>query len=77
MRKILNALYDGAAALAAFFMVLLLVMVLLSIVGRELGFYVRGTDAYAGYFMAAAGFLANIKPIWSMVKTVHLSFGKS
>ena len=58
MRKFLNAIYDGAAALAAFFMVLLLVMVLLSIVGRELGFYVRGTDAYAGYFMAAAGFLA-------------------
>ena len=58
MRKFLDALYDGAAALAALFMVLLLVMVLLSIVGRELGFYVRGTDAYAGYFMAAAGFLA-------------------
>ena len=58
MRRFLNAIYDGAAALAAFFMVLLLVMVLLSIVGRELGFYVRGTDAYAGYFMAAAGFLA-------------------
>ncbi|MGB4115867.1 MAG: TRAP transporter small permease [Polaromonas sp.] len=58
MRKFLNAIYDGAAALAAFFMVLLLVMVLLSIVGRELGFYVRGTDSYAGYFMAAAGFLA-------------------
>lgn len=58
MRKFLNALYDGAAALAALFMVLLLVMVLLSVVGRELGFYIRGTDAYAGYFMAAAGFLA-------------------
>lgn len=58
MRKFLDALYDGAAALAALFMVLLLVMVLLSIVGRELGFYVRGTDAYAGYLMAAAGFLA-------------------
>ncbi len=58
MRKLLDALYDGAATLAALFMVLLLVMVLLSIVGRELGFYVRGTDAYAGYFMAAAGFLA-------------------
>jgi TRAP-type C4-dicarboxylate transport system permease small subunit len=58
MRKFLNAIYDGAAALAAFFMVLLLVMVLLSIVGREMGFYVRGTDSYAGYFMAAAGFLA-------------------
>lgn len=58
MRKVLNALYDGAATLAAFFMVLLLIMVLLSIVGREMGFYVRGTDSYAGYFMAAAGFLA-------------------
>jgi len=58
VRKFLNALYDGAAALAALFMVLLLVMVLLSVVGRELGFYIRGTDAYAGYFMAAAGFLA-------------------
>ncbi len=58
MRKVLDALYDGAAALAAFFMVLLLVMVLLSILGREFGFYVRGTDSYAGYFMAATGFLA-------------------
>jgi TRAP-type C4-dicarboxylate transport system permease small subunit len=58
MRKFLDILYDGAAALAAFFMVLLLIMVLMSIVGRELGFYVRGTDSYAGYFMAAAGFLA-------------------
>ena len=58
MRKFLDAIYDGAAALAALFMVLLLIMVLLSILGRELGFYVRGTDAYAGYFMAAAGFLA-------------------
>lgn len=58
MRKFLDVIYDGAAALAALFMVLLLIMVLLSILGRELGFYVRGTDAYAGYFMAATGFLA-------------------
>ncbi len=39
-------------------MVGLLVMVLLSILGRELHFHVPGTDAYAGYLMAAAGFLA-------------------
>ncbi|NJM43828.1 MAG: TRAP transporter small permease [Brachymonas sp.] len=58
MRKFLNALYDGAASLAALFMVLMLVMVLLSILGRQFGFYVRGTDAYAGYFLAATGFLA-------------------
>jgi TRAP-type C4-dicarboxylate transport system permease small subunit len=35
MRKALNALYDGAAAVAALFMVGLLVMVLLSITGRQ------------------------------------------
>ena len=58
MRRFLDALYDGAAWLAALFMVALLVAVLLSIGGREFNFHVRGTDAYAGYFMAAAGFLA-------------------
>ncbi|HNV61022.1 MAG TPA: TRAP transporter small permease [Rhodoferax sp.] len=58
MRKVLNALYDGAAAVAALFMVGLLVMVLLSVCGRQFNFYVPGTDAYAGYLMAASGFLA-------------------
>ena len=57
-RRALNALYDGAAALAAVFMVLLLVMVLLSITSRQLGFNVPGIDAYAGYMMAGCGFLA-------------------
>jgi TRAP-type C4-dicarboxylate transport system permease small subunit len=58
MRRLLDAIYDGAGALAAACMVGLLAMVLLSIVGRELNFHVRGTDAYAGYLMAGAGFLA-------------------
>jgi TRAP-type C4-dicarboxylate transport system permease small subunit len=58
MRRALDALYDGAAALAALFMVALLAAVLASILGRQFGFHVRGTDAYAGYMMAAAGFLA-------------------
>ena len=58
MRKLLDGLYDGAAALAAVFMVGLLAMVLVSILGRQLHFHVPGTDAYAGYLMAAAGFLA-------------------
>ncbi len=58
MRKALDALYLSAAALAALFMVGLLVMVLLSIASRQLQFHVPGTDAYAGYMMAAAGFLA-------------------
>ena len=58
MRRLLDALYDGAAALAALFMVLLLVMVLTAILGRQQHFNLSGVDAYAGYMMAAAGFLA-------------------
>lgn len=58
MRIFLNRIYDSAAALAALFMCLMLIMVLLSIVGREFHFHLRGTDAYAGYCMAASGFLA-------------------
>ena len=58
MRRLLDALFQGAAVLAALCMIGLLAMVLLAIVSRQLGFHVRGTDAYAGYLMAAAGFLA-------------------
>ena len=58
VRKLLDSLYDAAAALAAAFMVGLLAMVLLSVFGRQLHFHVPGTDAYAGYMMAACGFLA-------------------
>lgn len=58
MRKFLDTLYDTAAYLAAVFMVGLLVMVLLSILGRQMHFHLPGTDAYAGYLMAGSGFLA-------------------
>ena len=58
MRKLLDRLYDAAGYLAAFFMVGLLLMVLASVAGRLLNFNLRGSDAYAGYCMAAASFLA-------------------
>ena len=58
MRKSLDLLYDAAGYLAAFFMVGVLLMVLASVLGRLLGFQLRGSDAYAGYCMAAASFLA-------------------
>ncbi len=58
MRRALDALYTAAAYVAALFLVGTLVMVLLGIFGRLLNFQVRGTDSYAGYFMAGAGFLA-------------------
>jgi TRAP-type C4-dicarboxylate transport system permease small subunit len=58
VRKFLDSLYDAAGYLAAFFMVGILFMVLASVVGRLIGFNLRGSDAYAGYAMAAASFLA-------------------
>ena len=58
MRRSLDALYDAAAILAALFLVGTLAMVLAGIAGRFFSFHVAGTDAYAGYCMAGAGFLA-------------------
>ena len=58
MRAFLDRLYLGAGVAAALFLVGTLLMVVAGITGRLLGFNVPGTDAYAGYCMAAAGFLA-------------------
>ncbi len=58
MRRTLDALYNAAGYLAALFLVGTLVFVLIGITGRIFNFHLRGTDAYAGYCMAGAGFLA-------------------
>ena len=58
MRRFLDALYDAAAYVAAFFLVGTLVMVTLGIVARLGNWFIAGTDSYAGYCMAACGFLA-------------------
>jgi TRAP-type C4-dicarboxylate transport system permease small subunit len=58
VRRALDTLYDGAAWLAALFMIGLLGMVLASILSRQFHWHLPGTDAYAGYLMAASGFLA-------------------
>jgi len=58
MRRALDRLYDAAGFLAALFLAGTLAMVLTGIAGRLLNFHVPGTDSYAGYCMAAAGFLA-------------------
>jgi TRAP-type C4-dicarboxylate transport system permease small subunit len=57
-RRALDALYLAAGYGAALGMVGTLAMVLTGVAGRLLHFHVPGTDAYAGYFMAGAGFLA-------------------
>jgi TRAP-type C4-dicarboxylate transport system permease small subunit len=58
MRATLDKLYDGAAWLAALMMVGTLVMVVLGMLDRYVSINFRGTDMYAGYCMAGAGFLA-------------------
>lgn len=58
MRKFLDGLYAVSGWLAGLSMVAVLLMVLLSIVSRLLAFAAPGVDAYAGYAMAGAGFLA-------------------
>src|SRR5450759_952803 len=58
MRKILDFLYQSAGWIAALFMIGTLAMVLASVLGRMFNFNLRGSDAYAGYCMAACSFLA-------------------
>ncbi|NDP46818.1 MAG: TRAP transporter small permease [Sulfuriferula multivorans] len=57
MRKFLDFLYDGAGWLAALFMIGTLAMVLANVLGRMFNFNPSGSDAYAGYFVAAVSFL--------------------
>ena len=58
MRSLFDRLYMAAGYAAAFFMVATLLMVVAGIADRALALGWRGTDMYAGYAMAACGFLA-------------------
>lgn len=58
MRKWLDRLYTVSAWLAGLFMVGVFAMVLLTIASRFFGFSATGSDAYAGYATAGAGFMA-------------------
>lgn len=58
MRKWLDGLYDASGWLAGLCMILVLAAVTTTILGRLIGFPIGGIDAYAGYAMAGAGFLA-------------------
>jgi TRAP-type C4-dicarboxylate transport system permease small subunit len=58
LRRALDALFDAAGIAGAVCLAGTLAMVLAGIVGRLVNHYIPGTDAYAGYCMAGAGFLA-------------------
>ncbi|WP_299950437.1 TRAP transporter small permease [uncultured Ruegeria sp.] len=57
MRKILNSLYFGAALLGAFFIVAIGLLIVVQVVGRQLGVQVKGADDLTAWSVVAAGFL--------------------
>ncbi len=54
----LNKLYKFSGYIAAFFLILVAVFILVGISSRIFGFYIRGLAEYSGYCMAAASFFA-------------------
>ena len=54
----LNKLYKFSGYLAALFLILIAVFILIGISSRIFGFYIRGLAEYSGYSMAAASFFA-------------------
>jgi TRAP-type C4-dicarboxylate transport system permease small subunit len=58
MRRSLDRVYQGLMALAAVALVAAFMAVMLSMADRQFGLGLRGLDAYAGYAIAAALFLA-------------------
>ncbi|HRD94917.1 MAG TPA: TRAP transporter small permease subunit [Rubrivivax sp.] len=58
MRQSLDRFYEGLMVLAALAMALTFVVVVLGILDRQFALGLRGLDAYAGYGIASALFLA-------------------
>ena len=54
----LNKLYKFSGYLAAFFLILVAVFILIGISSRIFDFYLRGLSEYSGYCMAASTFFA-------------------
>ena len=56
--KNLNKLYKFSGYVAAIFLMLVAVFILIGISSRIFGFYIRGLAEYSGYCMASASFFA-------------------
>ena len=56
--KTLNKIYKFSGYIAATFLILVAVFILIGISSRLFGFYIRGLAEYSGYCMAAASFFA-------------------
>lgn len=58
LRKFLDGIYLGSGYLAALFLIVILVLILLQMLARWTGEMFTGGPDYAGYFMAGASFFA-------------------
>jgi len=56
--KNLNKIYNFSGYIAAAFLILVAVFILIGISSRIFGFYIRGLAEYSGYCMASASFFA-------------------
>jgi len=56
--KNLNKLYRLSGYIAATFLIFVAIFILIGILSRIFGFYIRGLAEYSGYCMAAASFFA-------------------
>ena len=54
----LKSIYKFSGHIAAFFLILVAVFILIGIASRIFGFYIRGLAEYSGYCMASASFFA-------------------
>ena len=58
LNRNLNKLYKFSGYIAASFLILVAVFILIGISSRIFGFYIRGLAEYSGYCMASASFFA-------------------
>ena len=58
LEKSLNNVYKLSGYIAAVFLILVAVFILIGIFSRIFGFYIRGLAEYSGYCMASASFFA-------------------
>ena len=58
LNRNLNKLYKFSGYVAAIFLILVAIFILIGICSRIFGFYIRGLAEYSGYCMASASFFA-------------------
>jgi len=56
VRVVLHKLFEGCGVIAAFFLIAILLLIVVQVIGRYVGYATPGITNYAGYCMAGASF---------------------